>query len=281
MARTMTSLTGPLLTAATLAALAGHARPAHAQPAESPSKSATSAASITSSAALASAGNAPSTVPASAATGPLVATSDATPPTPGATRWLGYQEVEGERTIPVLGTLKTRNRNWFVADRVPQPGGGFVLQQHTCDVAFDPVLGVQVRMTRALIEAMPRVAVAFERLPDGTFGARGWHHGWDAADLEGDGHPGATVTVEAPVCGGDLYVASDSLTRARAKDTAGGLDARLVVDVKQQILGASSDCLRQASSDTEERLQGWFRLVPAPQGDVTCARFNRADWPGR
>lgn len=197
------------------------------------------------------------------------------PPQP--THWIGYQEVTGEKAVPVLGTLKTRNRAWFLAERRPT-AEGFVIVQRPCHVDFDPVMGVKVKVSPALLRNLPATEAHFTPLPDGTFGARGWQSGWGPEDVDDDGRPGATVTVEAPMCGGKLYVASTSTTKARAKTHNGGLDGRVQVTVKQQILGAEGACLKSTAEDSLEHHAGWFRLVPTTP-DTTCRTFSRQAWP--
>jgi hypothetical protein len=207
----------------------------------------------------------------------LVAVLLASPAAPPPTRWLGYQEVTGTKDVPVIGTLTTRNRSWFVAERHPTPAG-FRLVQRPCHVDFDRVMGVKVAVAPALLANLPATDAQFDLLPDGTFGAQGWRSGWDEGDVDRDGKPGATVTVEAPMCGGKLYVASTSTTKARAKAHNGGIDGRVQITVEQHILGADGACLKATAEDSTEQHAGWFRLVPAPDG-ATCADFDRRTWP--
>ncbi len=209
----------------------------------------------------------------------LPAAAPAAPAVPAAapTLYAGYQEVVGEKTVPVIGALKTRNRVWFLAEHRPQPNGDVTLVQRTCQVAFDRVMGVQVSLGPGLLAALPPVTIPLTRQPDGSLGG-GWTHGWGREDLERDGHPGATIVVDAPMCGGRLYVASQTTTKARVRPNRGGLDGRLIVSVDQQVLGADSACLRAASEDEHLDQTGWLRLVPVPAGS-DCRTFSRAAWP--
>lgn len=195
---------------------------------------------------------------------------------PAAGLWAGYQEVEGNRDLPLLGTVKTLARTWFLAEVTPTPDGGFVLTQRPCHVAFKPVLGVQVEMPVSAIPKLPPSVGTFR--PEGAdFVAPAWITAWDATDIDGDGHPGLTMRVEAPLCGGRLYVASQATTRARARMHNGALEGRVQVEVKQTMLGAQGACLRQFATDETEQVSGWFRLVAVPP-ETRCP-LDPAKWP--
>lgn len=196
------------------------------------------------------------------------------PPTPGV--WAGYQEVEGKREVPLLGVVKTLARTWFLAELTPTPSGGFRLTQRPCHVEFKPVMGVRVGMAPEAVPKLPPSVGTFE--PEGPgFAAQGWVTAWDATDIDQDGHPGVTMRIEAPLCGGLLYVASQATTRARARMQGDALEGRVQVDVKQQVLGAEGACLRQFAASEAEQVSGWFRLVPMPEG--TQCPTDLATWP--
>ncbi|MEZ4473802.1 MAG: hypothetical protein R3F60_24030 [bacterium] len=173
--------------------------------------------------------------------------------------------------------MQTRSQTWFLATLTPTIGGGFTLEQRPCRVEIAPVLGVSVRMDPAAVPRLPAAVATFQRQPDGSFGAPGWTAGWDAEDVDGDGHPGLTLAVDAPLCGGRLYVASQSTTRARLRAHDGALEARIAVQVEQRVLGADGACLKATAADETQALTGWFRLVPVPPG-TTCPT-DPARWP--
>lgn len=189
--------------------------------------------------------------------------------------WAGHQIVLGAREIPVLGKLSTRTDNFVLAE-VRRVGDEVVLVQRACDVRFREVAGVAVSMPPAALEKLP--AVEF-RLPAGITPrlSEPWIAGWDAKDADGDGKPGATVTVSAALCGGELYTASHSKNRARSWSQKGAVAGELRVEVEQKVLGTSGGCLGAVASDTKERLEGTFAYVPVPGGS-TCASL-RASWP--
>ncbi|RMG10393.1 MAG: hypothetical protein D6729_19620 [Deltaproteobacteria bacterium] len=107
-----------------------------------------------------------------------------------------------------------------------------------------------------------------------------WLAGWDAEDVDGDGHPGVTVAVQAPFCSGRLYLASRSESRARARWTDGTIVGRLKVRVQQRILGAEGLCLKMLSSDSVSSAEGtfaWRKVAP----DSSCERLLEGPWPVR
>lgn len=199
----------------------------------------------------------------------------AAPPPP--TLWAGVQEVTGERAVPVIGTLKTTNRSWFLAER-RETADGFELVQRACGVHFAPVMGVQVAIPDAAIQRVPPATVRLKTQPDGTVGAVGAESGWDRGDVDGDGRPGLTVTVKAAICGGALQVASAASTAIRLRVVGEALEGQVKVRVKQTVLGADGACLKKAAEDTDETHAGWVRLVPVPAG-ATCKTWQPAQWP--
>jgi hypothetical protein len=197
---------------------------------------------------------------------------------PPPTLWAGYQEVAGERDVPVLGTVTTRNRTWFLARWEPE-GDGYVLRQRTCGVDFDRVMGVAVKMPDRLLARLPVTTARFAPRADGSWFGQ-WESGWGAEDLDADGRPGVTIVVDAPMCGGRVQVTSSTVSRATLKPDGEALAGGVVVDVTQSVLDASNACLRSASEDTREQHRGWMRLVPVPP-DSTCGRWRTDEWPAR
>ena len=195
---------------------------------------------------------------------------------PPAGLWAGYQEVQGFQVLPVMGKVATRSRTWLLATLAPTPDGGFTLTERGCMVDFKPVLGVQVEMPAATVARLPTTLATFQ-VEGADFVAPGWQAGWGTEDVDGDGHPGVTLSVRAPLCGGQLYVASTATTRARARMHEGALEARIAIDVEQTMLGAEGACLREVASNETQHLTGWLRLVPVPAG-TTCPT-DPAVWP--
>lgn len=177
----------------------------------------------------------------------------------------------------MVGTLKTVNRSWFLAERRPT-ADGFELVQRPCGVHFAPVMGVQVALAPAAVQRVPPATLKLARQPDGSFGVAGAKSGWDATDVDGDGKPGVTVQVKAAICGGTLQVASETTTAARLRTVGKALEGQVKVRVKQRILDADGACLKKAAEDTDETHTGWVRLVPVPAG-ATCKTWQAAQWP--
>ena len=105
-----------------------------------------------------------------------------------------------------------------------------------------------------------------------------WSSGWDDEDIDGDGQPGVTIRVKAPLCGGKLFVASETSSKAQATWSAGQLEGDIQVVVQQEILGATGPCLKLAASDSVDHMQGQFRYAPVPEG-TTCDSLPRSAWP--
>lgn len=194
-------------------------------------------------------------------------------------RWAGHQVVVGEREVPFMGRLKTRT-DTFVLAEIMEEGGALEIVERPCQVSIAEVAGVEVRISEAGVERLPPVRVRYTERKSGELSAGPWRSGWSEADLDQDGHPGITMEIDAPLCGGRLFVSSQAESIARAHRTAQGLSGQLKVRLIQRILGADGACLSALASDTEERLRGSFRYTEVPEG-ATCAALLKAGWPVR
>lgn len=192
--------------------------------------------------------------------------------------YAGYQDLRGQTEVPVFGLIDTRSRTWFIA-RWTEKDGAWVLQQRTCAVDFDRVLGARVNMPEQLMRRLPVTEIPFRPEAGGLF-APAWTSGWGADDLDGDGHPGATIEVDAPVCSGGVYVASTATSSARLRPDGDGFQGKIRVRVRQQVLGASGACLRTVAQDSDETMRGVMRVVPVG-ADASCSRWSLARWPAR
>lgn len=202
-------------------------------------------------------------------------------PLPGAGTdlWAGHQVVWGKRKIPVLGERETRTET-FVLARVHRDGDDLVLAQGACRVIVGDVAGVRTRIAAASARRLPVVRFRLEGGAAGTDWRGRWRSGWDARDWDGDGRPGLSVEVDAPLCGGSVYVATESESRAEATPYDAAIRGRITVTVHQRVLGASNVCLELAGSDTEEEQRGVFAYRPVP-ADSTCDSLAEAGWPVR
>lgn len=194
-------------------------------------------------------------------------------------RWVGHQITRGQRNLPVLGDMKTRSDTWVVADVVRTPSGLEIVER-ACRVRVVESPGAKISMPDAAVRQLPAVRTRYEKRPGGGWQAGPWRAGWDARDHDNDGHPGLTVTVEAPLCGGQLYVASDVLSLARAELKDGALVGELKVKLGQKILGAEGKCLGVLAADSQEKLWGTFAYSPVA-ADATCESLAREGWLDR
>jgi hypothetical protein len=182
--------------------------------------------------------------------------------------WAGVQVVEGSVRIPVVGHKTTRTETLIIARSRPTETG-FVLEQRGCRVGFGRVAGVSVEMADAAARRLPMAPIHFDADGEGGYAARPWRVRWGAEDVDGSGHPGVTVRVRAPLCSGEVYVASDTRSVATATRADDVIEGRIRVRVTQTILDASRPCLRWFTSDSVDTMTGTFRFVPVPEG-LTC-----------
>jgi hypothetical protein len=116
---------------------------------------------------------------------------------------------------------------------------------------------------------------------DGQAKVAAWDVDWGREDMDGDGKPGATLTVSGTFCSGDVYVSSQShYTVERAHLDANGLSGDLKVEQKQQILSASGLCLRAMAGDSSEIQRGTLVYRPVPAG-TTCQSLAGKPWPAK
>lgn len=194
--------------------------------------------------------------------------------------WAGHQVVYGKQTILVLGEVKTRTDSFVLAE-VTREGNTLTLQQKACDMDIKEVLGVKASMDPSVLGVLPDATIRFAIGDDGSVQAAPWVVGWGEADLDGDGHPGATIDVANRVCGGEMYVSSSSKTAASGLQlTDDGLTGQVFVKVTQNILGASRACLRMGSDTQVEEQQGQMAYRRVPPG-TSCADLSAALWPVR
>ncbi|HWB78728.1 MAG TPA: hypothetical protein VG755_27370 [Nannocystaceae bacterium] len=187
--------------------------------------------------------------------------------------WAGHQIVFGSRDVPFEGTVATRTDTFTLA-RVRRRDDSVELTQIACRVLVEPVAGVEVKIDAA---ALPRSAMRFAKDDAGEFVADA-QLGWGEDDVDGDGNPGVTVRVQAPVCSGELYVSNQSRTRAQAAYDRDRFEGRAAVRVVQHIIDAKGACLSVVARDTDERVRGPFAFVRVA-ADATCEQLLRDGWP--
>jgi hypothetical protein len=193
--------------------------------------------------------------------------------------WVGHQVSYGHRDIPILGRADTRS-DTFVVATVWRTGDHLWVEQRACAVTFAEVWGVTVSMPQTALAALPSAPIQFHLDAHGGAHAAPWFVGWGGEDVEGDGRPGLTIRVDAPLCSGDVYVASGTTSEATGKVTEAGMVGRMTVRVQQETLGASSRCLTWGERNTDEQQTAVFAFRRVPAG-TTCADLARRPWPVR
>ena len=199
-------------------------------------------------------------------------------PAPAASqeRWVGHQVVYGNTQVPFMGEKQTRTDSYLLAD-VKRKGNTIALSQMACKVTFKEIAGVKVDIpTRALLR-LPKAEILFESRQS-VLKAAPWSVGWRSKDIDRDGSPGLSISVDASVCSGKLYVSSNTQSIAVAKPTSDGIVGKIKVHVKQKILGSDNLCLRMFSSDTEEHQTGGFAYRRVSE-KTTCEHLLSAPWP--
>ena len=191
--------------------------------------------------------------------------------------WAGHQIVTGARKVPLLGDVKTRTDSFFLAQVERKADGSVKLTQQTCRVAIAPAAGVQVTFAPGTEPKLPVSTIELRK--NGELYSASFVSGWDETDVDGDGKPGATMLVDAPVCDGRIFVRSHARTqlRGKAKDGAIAGEARAVSD--QKTLDADGACLKMMATDERDSVRGTFAYVPVPAGSTCESLLAAAKWP--
>lgn len=190
--------------------------------------------------------------------------------------WAGHQVVYGKRDVPVLGTLQTRMDTWVIA-RVRRSEAEIQIDQRACKVNYEDIGGVKVYVDA---DALPDSRLIFERVEGTPHYLMSGTVNWGKEDIDGDGEPGMSVYVDAPVCSGKLHVTNKTTTNARAFGDEDGspIYGEVTVSVRQKILGADGKCLAGMAKDSFERSKGSFRYAKI-KANETCQSLLDAGWP--
>ncbi|MEM7158853.1 MAG: hypothetical protein AAF799_38785 [Myxococcota bacterium] len=188
--------------------------------------------------------------------------------------WAGHQATFGKRRVPFKGEVTTRTDSYMIA-RLRRRGDIFELEQTACRMEFAKLGGATIDID---VESLPTTHMFFaageesERLTGRSLVS------WSNEDIDGDGNPGMTIRVDAPVCSGELYVSNRSITEAKASFRPERLSGRGTVDVRQEILGSKGACLGAVAKNTSEQNEVAFAYTPAA-ADATCESLARGPWP--
>lgn len=191
--------------------------------------------------------------------------------------WAGHQVMHGEIRVPLLGRVRTRSESFLLA-RVMRRDDGYEISQIACRVEIAPVLGARATLAPAAVQRLPATTFSL-RMRDGRLHGPTWLSGWGEEDVEGDGQPGITVHVDAPLCDGELYVASSTRSTARGHEEKIGARGELKVRSISRVLGTSGGCISAFAGDSREELRGTFAYVPVPAG-ATCESL-KGSWPAK
>src|SRR4051812_13408940 len=134
--------------------------------------------------------------------------------------WAGHEILLGHVDLPLLGKIETRTDNYVIA-RVTREGDTYRLVQSACGSHTKPVLGSSVTLPEGTITRLPPTNIEYRRTGSALI-APAWTSGWGSEDVDGDGHPGVTYDVKAPLCGGQIYAAVHNVAVARAHEGDGG-----------------------------------------------------------
>ena len=192
--------------------------------------------------------------------------------------WAGHQVVFGVTNVPVLGKRETRADSYVLA-KVTKENGKITFEQRACRVAFKKVVDAQVRIPEKALLELP--AATFSFTPSGEIlKAVPWQVGWGREDVDHDGKPGLTVDVDSSICGGKLYIASDTRSAAHAKliDDGEGMMGKISVRVRQKVLDSDSACLKTFSENSDETQNGGF-IYRRVQDDASCRSLLQGPWP--
>ena len=194
--------------------------------------------------------------------------------------WAGHHILRGMRHVPLHRDVLDEAEN-FVLAKVQRRGDRIELRQHFCRIESKPVKGVTVAFSHAAVSRMPASTVIIDVATDGQAKVASWDVEWGREDMDGDGKPGATLTVSGTFCSGDVYISSQAhYTVERAHLDGNGLSGEIKVEQKQQILGASGLCLRAMAGDSSESQRGTLVYRPVPAG-TTCQSLAGKLWPAK
>lgn len=191
--------------------------------------------------------------------------------------WIGVISVLGSRKIPLLGKIDFQTDTFVLAQATRRSDLQWDVRQTTCRVAFPKTMGAEITVDPTAFGKIPKADFSWVIGQDGTWSAGPWRSGWDESDHDGDGEAGLTLQVEAPFCGGDLFASSEATQTATGRPTSTDLIAGDIrVHVIQKTLGTRGPCLGLMARDSDEWMDGRFRMVRAPAG-TTCD--SDLEWP--
>lgn len=193
--------------------------------------------------------------------------------------WAGHAVVVGKRSVPILGKVEAGTESWVLAT-VERTKDGFRIEQKSCRVTLSNPLGVDLFLNPGAAEKLPPIILEYKRRPDGMYYQDPNTSGWDDQDVDGDGKKGMTVNVDAPICGGKLFVGLKTKSMSRGTMSANGeLRGEMRAKIAQRVFDSEGSCISLLADDAEESAIGSFAYVPT-SSTASCASLNALKkWP--
>lgn len=202
--------------------------------------------------------------------------------------WVMDLTLVTRATVPLLGDFLTRTRS-EVAVRLEVRGDEVWQTQRVCTTTVNDGRGlVRTKIPPAFVSALPVITFPVTLTPTPT----GWAYGADFGrqllgwnddgelpraeersrirDDDGDGHPGLTVLVEAPVVGaGEVYVVQVGRTRVAGGWEGQGFAGSVTIpELQQAVVGASRDLFLHAPTLVPDHTASRFSMM---RGRASCA----------
>ncbi len=211
--------------------------------------------------------------------------------------WRFDLRIVSNAKVPVLGTTEVKSRTTFLAT-VDGTAEAPVIHTRPCQLQAEPSRAIaKTIVPQSFIEALPRKTFA-PRLEAGDGGwrfhadMRPQYLGYDPkvagekpphdkeakgiTDLEGDGHPGGTIHLDAPIFGLiELYVVQRAHTVLDGTWTGADVwegDAT-VLAFGQRTIGASNRLFVANAEVTVDQANSRFRWARVPPG-TTCGQLK-------
>jgi hypothetical protein len=192
--------------------------------------------------------------------------------------WAGHQVLSGKRKVPLYGEKDVRTENYLIAE-VHRSATHIDIIQKSCRIDISPIKNVLANMRTETVVRLPRTRISLDLAPNGKVAGPPSSSGWGDEDVDGDGHPGATVQISGTSCSGEVYVSTQSSTTLLSSRLTGdGMIGKLSVRTRQKILGASGLCLKLFAGDSDEVQSGFFAYRRIQPGN-NCRSLAGKPWP--
>jgi hypothetical protein len=190
--------------------------------------------------------------------------------------WAGHQVLHGKRRIPILGLLDTRLDTYYLA-KIRVREGRIEVAQEACVSRYARFAGVSVSFPAS---ALPDLNFTLAPLANQNY-IGSTSVSWGEEDIDRDGQPGMSIDVDAAICGGTIYVGSDTrVTMELDTLTPTVISGRTHMHHTFEVHDASTFCLRAFSRNRSESAAGTITFVPLAS-PKSCTQLARGPWPRR